>query len=367
MTALSSLQATLQTGQALLLSRPGDLFYFCSLQASQTEREAFAFVTRTKCLVLHSPLLHSQKRRDITSIAHLRQAEWQTAVQWLKRAHVADLLVDEADLRVSELHHLESVLVQTTISIKAQDRALVWQLRMIKTARELKIMQKAGQIAAQALVRLHHELKIGMTELDAVRLLEQIMGELGANAPAFPTIVAFDSHTANPHHIPGKTALAPEMPVLIDCGAQFEGYCSDLTRTIWFGTTPSHDFLYLENIVTTAYALGTDQLLHPPQDPAELTGHSLDNAVRAHIEANEHGAHFIHTTGHGVGIAIHEPPSCSPQDKTPLRPGMALTIEPGIYLPGKIGYRHENTLVLKKKGFSNLTDTTPFSYLSDRA
>lgn len=125
-----------------------------------------------------------------------------------------------------------------------------------------------------------------------------------------------------------------------------------MTRSFWFGPQPSAEFRRVERVVRAAYRQTLERLRHRP---TSLTTQHLDEAARTTIANHGYGERFIHTTGHGLGLEIHEPPSLSWQDQAPIQPGMALTIEPGVYLPDQFGYRHENTVLVTASGGDILT------------
>jgi len=194
---------------------------------------------------------------------------------------------------------------------------------------------------------------------------------------AFPTIVAFGKNGAMPHYQPQNIKLKPETPILIDFGVNFENYYSDMSRTIWFGKQPSAKFLKAEKAVKKAHQQVLAKLTTANLDlknkktdlknseenttksttKIELTAKDLDQAARGEIAQRGFADQFIHTTGHGLGLEIHEPPSLSWQDHTPIKPNMVFTIEPGIYFPGEFGYRHEDTVLMTDQGVKILTVT----------
>src|SRR6185369_4782244 len=133
--------------------------------------------------------------------------------------------------------------------------------------------------------------------------------QLGAEGPAFPTIVAFGAHATLPHHQPGATKLTSETSVLIDCGASVEGYNSDITRTVWFGKKTTPDYLKVKDIVDRAYQIGIECLQQRDLQNKTLTAKDIDVAVRGFISDAGYGNEYIHTTGHGIGLEVHEPPS----------------------------------------------------------
>jgi len=257
----------------------------------------------------------------------------------------------------------QQIFFNSEVKTKEFDQDELWKLRLIKSKQEIEDINKAGQIATQALEETLKSLHAGMTENQVKKLIIKKIYELNGEGEAFPTIVAFGAHSALPHHQPTAHRLQPNTPVLIDLGAKFNGYCSDMTRTIWFGDQPSEKFKKIESIIRAAYH-NVEAQFRPKADPPRVeiaplpntTAAKLDHAARKVINAAGFGDKFIHTTGHGIGLEVHEPPSLNSRNKMKLEPGMVITIEPGIYLPGEFGYRFENTIEIKTNNFKLLTD-----------
>jgi Xaa-Pro dipeptidase len=190
---------------------------------------------------------------------------------------------------------------------------------------------------------------VGVTELQLAEECEVLFKKYGSNQLAFPPVIAFGSHTALPHHQPTNTALKKEMAVLLDIGGRVDGYCGDMTRTWWFGDVVPEEFTKLEKIVLEAYAAGL-AAVHVGCGSDEI-----DQQARNVIDKAGYGKYFIHTTGHGVGLEIHEQPSVYFKKKVLLPEHAVFTIEPGIYLDGKFGYRYENTILIEATGAKELT------------
>lgn len=231
---------------------------------------------------------------------------------------------------------------------------------MVKVDTEIEALAHANHITHNAITFALSQLTAGMTEQDIQLLIEKNMREQGAFELAFPTIVAFGDHSALPHHQPSNRPLRGNDAVLIDCGAKWQHYCADVTRTVWFGNTPDPEFAKIENVVKNAYqkAVVSCKLsvvsTVESQHAAPLQATSLDKTARDLITAAGYGQQFIHTTGHGVGLYIHEQPSLNLHNETVLKPGMVITIEPGIYLEGKFGYRFENSIALTENSAQEL-------------
>lgn len=227
--------------------------------------------------------------------------------------------------------------------------SLISQLRETKDAVELKKMRQSNRIAYLAYEYVRPRVKTGMMECEVAALLEQFMRAQGASATSFETIVAFGENAANPHHETGTRKLKKEDAVLMDYGCIYEGYCSDITRCWWHGTHEPAEYTKIWKIVDNARRTGIKTVrIGTPSC-------RVDAQARGVIEAAGYGPYFTHRTGHGVGIEIHEEPCNSADAKAVLREGNVVTVEPGIYLPGKFGVRLEDTLAVGKAGAKILT------------
>jgi Xaa-Pro aminopeptidase len=217
---------------------------------------------------------------------------------------------------------------------------IVEKLRTIKDADELKLLTRAIEIADEALDQVAATIRPGVTEDKIAWELEKAMRERGAEMISFDTIVGAGPNGALPHHRADETVIKDGDAVVIDMGAKYEGYCSDLTRTIIVGE-PDEKFKEIYNIVLQA------QLAAEEQVKAGMTGEQADNIARDIIKDAGYGDDFGHSLGHGVGLAVHEYPRLGPRAEEVLEDGMVFTIEPGIYLSGWGGVRIEDIVVLE--------------------
>jgi len=220
---------------------------------------------------------------------------------------------------------------------------IVEELRAYKDQEEMQLLQRAIDISDQALNSVLPSIRAGLAEREVAWRLEVAMRELGAEGPSFDTIVAAGPNGALPHHRAGDRAIQEGEPVVIDMGALYQGYCSDLTRTIVVGQ-PDDTFRKVYDTVLGAQltAIATVQV--------GMTGGEADGLARKVIEAAGHGENFGHSLGHGVGLAVHEQPRVGPNSKDVLATTMAFTIEPGIYLSGWGGVRIEDVVALEGTG-----------------
>lgn len=221
-------------------------------------------------------------------------------------------------------------------------------LRVTKDSGEIAALELACAITSRAVDVLAEGIRPGDTEIGIARRLEQIFGELGAEDRAFATIVATGPHSAMPHHRPGPRELVPGDLLVIDCGARVNGYHADMTRTFVVGE-PQPWQLELHSLVAEAARAGREEV-RPGVALADL-----DAAARRVIEAAGHGDHFGHGLGHGTGLDIHEAPMIGPRAEGRLVAESTITVEPGVYIPGRGGVRIEDSLLVTADGHRSLT------------
>jgi len=230
-------------------------------------------------------------------------------------------------------------------------RGLVEALRAVKDDGELDTIRRAGEITSRAYERFAEERFVGRTERELAWRLDALFHEFGAHAPAFETIVASGPNSARPHARPTDRELQAGETVVIDAGAQVEGYCADCTRT--FATGPLPDELRDAYIATSDGQLAGLEAVRPG-----VTGIDADAAARGQIEAAGYGGKFGHGLGHGVGLDVHEAPRLSRESSDTLVAGNVVTIEPGIYLEGLGGIRIEDLVIVTDGGPEILTTST---------
>jgi Xaa-Pro aminopeptidase len=217
---------------------------------------------------------------------------------------------------------------------------VVEELRMVKDESEIALLGRACAITAEAFASTLGMIEPGRTERSFAVLLERAMIDLGADGLAFDTIVASGPNGAIPHHSPGARAFARGDLITIDCGARFGGYNADMTRTVALGE-PAAWQREIYELVATAQLAGV-QAAAPGADTA-----AVDAAARDVIAAAGYAGHFGHGLGHGVGLEVHEAPLMGPGRTGRLLDRVPVTIEPGVYLPGRGGVRIEDTLVVR--------------------
>lgn len=227
----------------------------------------------------------------------------------------------------------------------------VERVRYIKDPEEIERIAQAQSITDAAFDRICKFITVGRTEKEIARALENAMFELGASGLAFDSIVASGANGSLPHAVPSDKKVEQGDFLTLDFGAEVNGYKSDMTRTVILGE-PSEEQLTVYHTVRAAQEAAVAAV------KAGVTGVEVDKAARDVIMAAGYGDYFGHGTGHGVGLAIHEGPNASPRSEDTLQAGELLTIEPGIYLPGRFGVRIEDLLVVENDSARNLTTST---------
>ncbi|MFQ5484347.1 MAG: aminopeptidase P family protein [Desulfobacterales bacterium] len=215
--------------------------------------------------------------------------------------------------------------------------------RVLKEPGEIAIIRKALLIAENVFKDLSNTLKPGMTEKEAAWSLEKRLRENGADSLSFPVIAAFGENSALPHAIPSDRKVRKGEPILFDWGAKVNGYCSDISRTLFFDTIDKK-FQKIYDTVFDAQQMAIDAI------KPGVSSKAVDKVARDYIGKMGFKDKFGHGLGHGVGLSVHEAPRLSPLKDETLEPGMIITVEPGIYLPGMGGVRLENMIMVKEDG-----------------
>ena len=229
--------------------------------------------------------------------------------------------------------------------------ALMRELRSQKDAQELEHMVKAQQIAESAFIQLLSEIQPGMTEKELAARLQYLAISRGAEKMSFDTIVASGPNGSMPHAVPTDREVQEGEFITFDFGCIYEGYCSDMTRTIAIGQV-TEEMQKVYDTVKDAQAAAIAAA------KAGITGHDLDKIARDIITQAGYGEYFGHSLGHSLGIEIHEPPFVAPANDQPLPAGDTHSVEPGIYIPGRFGVRIEDVVYLKEDGCEDLMSLT---------
>jgi Xaa-Pro aminopeptidase len=249
--------------------------------------------------------------------------------------------VEDRHLPLQQFDRLRELLPAEVELVRAG--GLVEELRLVKDDEEVARVAAAAELADAALLHVLEEGLAGRTERAVALALEGEMQRLGARRPSFDSIVAHGAHGALPHADPRDAEIEPGTLVTIDWGAELDGYCSDCTRTFAAGE-PGARAREVYELVAHAQRVGLAAVA------AGVTGRDADAAARAVIEAAGEGEHFGHGLGHGVGLEVHEAPRLSKTSDATLAAGNVVTVEPGVYLPGELGVRIEDVVLVTDDG-----------------
>ena len=303
--------------------------------------DAYLLVTQSKVYCFTKKMYFGDLKRKVPYL---------TLVESLD---IEDVCKKAAKLKNKAFDPTLAPYIQGTALFKAGFKTLpdfLEQAQEVKTESELKIIAKACHISARAFNLFKGQLKAGMSEKEGAALLENIMAKLGGQGLAFETILAFGANTANPHHVSSDRKLKQNEPVLVDFGCKVKGYCSDITRSWWFGSKVSKEWQELYDLVKDTH----DYCATLAKDNIRAT--TPDTAARDFMDkAGSYSTAFIHSLGHGLGLKIHQKPYLSPKSKDLLKTNSVFTIEPGLYYDGTFGIRYEDTFVLTPKGAKILT------------
>jgi Xaa-Pro dipeptidase len=344
-------QALHQSGLDVVALNPGPtLEYLTGLKFHLSERPVIVFISPDRPALIFHPELESAKMADLPylnqGIAYGEDPDtWVSILQHgFQQAGFHGSIrvgIEPRQLRVLEYLLLQSAAPEAHFVAAGNSLS---DLRLYKDQPEISAMKKAVEIAEMALLATLPVIKIGMTERQVASELVQKLFQAGCDPEMpFSPIVSAGPNSANPHASPSDYILRSGDLLVIDWGASFEGYFSDLTRTFALGEAAS-EYQNIASIVLQANTAG--QTAAGPEVLAE----DVDRAARSVIERAGYGQYFTHRTGHGLGRESHEEPYIRAGNRLVLAPGMVFTIEPGIYLPNRNGVRIEDNIVITSQG-----------------
>lgn len=261
---------------------------------------------------------------------------------------LASVAIEPAQITVDELNRMRKVYKGEIVEAPL----LVAAIRHLKSKEEIATIRLASQLAEGVMLEVVEELSEGLTERELAAQLEHEFKKRGASGVSFDPIVLFGPRSSLPHGQPENTPLKRGDIVLLDLGCRKDGYCSDLTRTFVYGTIPGEWFQEIYDVTHHAQTSAL-KALRPGESCRDI-----DAVARDIIEDRGYGDYFGHGLGHGVGIEVHEGPRLNTESTAVLEAGMVVTVEPGIYLPGKGGVRIEDLVVVTEDGCDILT-TSP--------
>ncbi len=332
--------------QALLVSNPQDIRYLTGFIGDDSW--AVVWTGRSSVTVISDFRFQEQIQRQAPYLS-VR----------MRKAALSDelaVLMDKARTKRLALQAAYVTLAQRTALVKKIGAARLLPIddqllaqRAVKDKSEVAAIRRALKIQQEAFRRTVGQIRPGQTEQHVAALLEYQMRMLGADGASFPTIVAADANASLPHAIPGQRKIKKSGVILIDWGARWKGYCSDLTRVVAIGKMPIK-IQEIYRVVLEAQRTAIDAIA-----PGRRLK-DIDTAARRVIEKAGYGAYFGHSLGHGIGLDIHEQPTLSARGQGVLQVGHVVTVEPGIYLPGQGGVRIEDDVLVTERGRRVLSD-----------
>ena len=337
MSRVDDLRASLE--EPLLVSNPVNVRYLTGFASSNA-----ALLVEPERVRLFSDFRYAEAARAVEGVEFVETKRSLVAA-------LAELLEGKVGFEADAVSHTAWETLKAGGLALVPRRGLVEALRAVKDEGELDATRHAGEITSEAYARFAEERFVGRTERDLAWRLDGLFHELGAQAPAFETIVASGPNGARPHARPTDREIGAGETVVIDAGAMVASYCADCTRT--FATGPLPDEL------KDAYAACLEgQLAGLEAVRAGVTGVDADAAAREKIEAAGLGEKFGHGLGHGVGLEVHEAPRLSRESTDTLAAGNVVTVEPGVYLEGLGGIRIEDLVIVTEDGAEVLTSST---------
>lgn len=340
---------------AALISGPENRFYLSGFLAEDlglTESAGALVVTRDHRILLTDGRYKIQARKQAPGfeIIIYRRGLAHELKALFSRIEVQKCAFEPAFISCSRLEMLKN----STLGVSWQDIGDICQtMRELKDKEECLCLKRAQQATEAVFDQVLPEIRPGRTEKEIAFMILKGLS-IQADGPSFPPIVASGPNSALPHALPGDRKIRKAEPVIIDMGARLDGYCSDMTRTVFCGE-PAGRLKTIYSVVKRAQ-IAAQQAIMPG-----MTGREADNVARKVIEEAGFGSYFVHSLGHGVGIAIHEAPVLSQRSRKKLKAGMVFTVEPGIYIVGEGGVRLENMGFLKENGLEIMTSDRWFN------
>ena len=345
MTKIEQLQKHLNNGEGVLIVSGANRLYFTGFKSSAgvlliTKNSAdflidFRYFEKAEKTIQHcSVILATKTGEQLGDLA--------------KSNGVNNVYVETSYLSMDELKRYEEIFADQTVSYDSHFDRLISQLRQIKDEEELKKIKLAQSITDDTFSHILKHLQVGKTEREIALEMEFYMRKQGSEGVSFDFIVVSGQNSSLPHGVPTNKKIATGDFITMDFGAVVDGYRSDMTRTVAVGTVTSKQ-RHVYKTVLEAQKTAFDAIT-----PGAICK-NVDRAARSYIDACGYAGRFGHGLGHSVGIEIHEAPCFNTSDQTVLTPGMILTVEPGIYLPGEFGVRIEDMVYITDQGYDNLT------------
>lgn len=343
-----------------LITSPANLFYLSGFRAEGS----FALVTQREAKIFVPQLLYEQAKEIVRNfeVMGFRNKLWEKLGKFLTGEKIRKLGFETGGVSIKRYKEMGKAFRR--VRLVPLD-GLVEEMRIVKTEEEVGLIRKSAQLCVAAFRFIKKRIRIGMKERIIACQLEYFMKKRGAQKPSFEIIVASGENTAYPHHHTGERKIRSGDCLLIDMGCVYKGYCSDLTRPLFLGIITNNSEKSLRATLSFEFK-GKYKKIYQVVRKAQRAAiekirpgvrcSSIDSAARKAIAQAGFGDYFIHRTGHGIGLDVHELPWVEENSKQVLRTGMVLTVEPGVYIPGFGGMRIEDMVLVTKRGCEVLTE-----------
>jgi len=314
-------------------------FYFTGLASGLFEGCSLVF-DQDYNVKLFTSKLEEQTARSNSSVEIVPYADYQSYLGLLQKEIKSSETIgfNSNALTVNTFNNMKKTFPENNFVDISRSILLT---RTLKDQQEINLIKKSADIACQAYNSILDSIETNITEEQLASLLNYKMEYYGASNPSFETIIAFGDNASEPHYAPQKTRLSKGNIILADFGAKYKKYCSDITRTICYGKA-NNEFKEMYEIVLEAHKIGCENLIE-----GNLAS-EVHNKVANYIDSTKYSGRFIHSTGHSLGLSVHDGVSLSSNSNLSLKEGMVFTIEPGIYIPKFGGIRIEDDLVVGK-------------------
>jgi Xaa-Pro dipeptidase len=337
-------------GVELTVLAPGvNMFYFSGFYEEPSERPLLCFLPAKDEPFFFVPELYYE---HVSSSSWIQKViswkDWENASEKISHLISAFSKGKIAFDGTTRFDWALPLLGPATLSRFVVADEIIKPLREIKSEDEINLIRSAGELACKAFDKCISELKPGMTEKEFATILEGTMAKIGGSSPAFRSIVASGAHSSMPHYRAGNTAIKRGQPLVVDFGVNYNLYNSDMTRTVFVGE-PTDEFKEVYSAVAEAQEQGFNSVKQG------LEARTVDSIVRGRLSLRGFDKYFIHRTGHGIGLEVHENPYINSSNMEVLLPKMCFSIEPGVYLQKRFGVRIEDIVVVGKNGAEVLT------------
>lgn len=344
---LQKLLSDSSNGCCALIISPENRKYFTKFESS----DGFLIVSSDKAVFITDGRYIEAAEKQIASCeVHLLKKTYPQIAEILEEMNCKRLLVESTRMTVSTFNSLKGVLKKIPISTDTTLDTIINTLRSIKAENETESIEKAQRIAEDAFENILKFIKPGVTEKEIALELDFYMLRHGGEALSFETIAVSGKNSSMPHGVPSKKKIENGDFVTMDFGAMINGYHSDMTRTVAIGFATDE----MKNVYDAVLSAQENCLANLKAGVPCKEG---DQFARSVISDRGYGKYFTHSTGHGVGVEIHEFPNLSPASDSILQVGNIVTVEPGIYIPEKFGVRIEDMALITENGCVNLTNT----------